>query len=70
MNSCKNCKHWNTYGDSNWGGECVRLLHCWMIKMITETEWQYGPHGDYPVDHEVERIDTDALFYCNQWETQ
>ena len=66
MNCCKNCKHWNTYGSS--GGDCEKLINWWQFKIVVESETAYGPHGDYRVEHPVERIETDELFYCNQYE--
>ena len=66
MKCCKTCKYWLTYGSSL--GECTKLLNCWKMKFKIESEVAYGPDGDYTINHEVKRIDTDELFSCSEWE--
>ena len=67
MNCCKTCKYWNTYG--SYLGECMKLLHCYMIELKTEMTVEYGKYGEFDVEHPVEKINTNELFYCNQYES-
>jgi len=67
VKTCKNCKGWKIESD-DWG-ICEYIQISPWFDVVKEIKWEYGPHGDYPVEPEIE-IKTEARFYCPFFENR